>query len=251
MINKNSKIFIAGHKGMIGSAIMRRLKKLKYKNLFYQTRKELDLTNHNVKINYENKGLLIKGKGNILFQNKRDLIDYSIRAKNKIYKFNSSLIIKNNPIYIESINFKNNEDIETKINLKGTYDQKNRIQFKLISLKDESSEILAKNIILDNENRFIDMEFLKLDYYDADNLKNSAKINKKNKEYFLDGSVLNFDNLIENLLNSDDQNNLKISNKKFKFNINLKKTFCQISDFIIFILLAFFFFNDWFKIFFY
>ena len=31
MINKNSKIFIAGHKGMIGSAILRRLKKLKYK----------------------------------------------------------------------------------------------------------------------------------------------------------------------------------------------------------------------------
>ena len=44
MINKNSKIFIAGHKGMIGSAILRKLKKLKYKNLFYKTRKELDLT---------------------------------------------------------------------------------------------------------------------------------------------------------------------------------------------------------------
>ena len=44
MINKNSKRFIAGHKGMIGSAILRKLKKLKYKNLFYKTRKELDLT---------------------------------------------------------------------------------------------------------------------------------------------------------------------------------------------------------------
>ena len=69
------------------------------------------------------------------------------------------------------------------------------------------------------------MEFLKLDYYDAGNLKNSAKISKKNKEYFLDGSVLNFDNLIENLLNKDDQNNFKISNKKYKLNINLKKIY--------------------------
>ena len=93
----------------------------------------------------------------------------------------------------------------------------------MISLKDENNEILAKNIILDNENRFIDMGFLKLDYYDTDNLKKSTMINKKNKEYFLDGAVLNFDNLIENLLNNDDQNNFKISNKKYKININLKK----------------------------
>ena len=145
-----------------------------------------------------------------------------MRAKNKIYKFNSSLIVKNNPIYIESINFKNNEDIETKINLKGSYDQKNRIQFNLVSLKDENNEILAKDIILDNENKLL-IWILKLDYYDADNLKNSAKIKKRNKEYFLDGTVLNFDNFIENLLNNDDQNNLKISNKKYKLNINLEK----------------------------
>ena len=67
----------------------------------------------------------------------------------------------------------------------------------MVSLKDENNEILAKDIILDNENRFIDMGFLKLDYYDTDNLKNSAKINKKNKEYFLDGAVLNFYNLLK------------------------------------------------------
>jgi GDP-L-fucose synthase len=44
MINKYSKIYIAGHRGMIGSAILRKLKKLKFKNLFYKTRSELDLT---------------------------------------------------------------------------------------------------------------------------------------------------------------------------------------------------------------
>ena len=45
MINKNSKIFIAGHNGMVGSAILRKLKQLKYKKLFFQTRKQLDLNN--------------------------------------------------------------------------------------------------------------------------------------------------------------------------------------------------------------
>tara|TARA_X000000950_G_C13851550_1_gene634684 strand:- start:125 stop:1054 length:930 start_codon:yes stop_codon:yes gene_type:complete len=52
MINKNSKIFIAGHKGMVGSAILRRLKKLSYKKIFYQTRKQLDLTDQKKVHNY-------------------------------------------------------------------------------------------------------------------------------------------------------------------------------------------------------
>ena len=33
MINKNSKIFVAGHKGLIGSAIIRRLDILNYKKV--------------------------------------------------------------------------------------------------------------------------------------------------------------------------------------------------------------------------
>ena len=44
MINKNSKIFLAGHKGMVGSAILRKLKELNYKNIFIVTKKQLDLT---------------------------------------------------------------------------------------------------------------------------------------------------------------------------------------------------------------
>ncbi len=44
MINKNSKIFVAGHNGIIGSAIVRRLKNLNYKNILIKNRKQLDLT---------------------------------------------------------------------------------------------------------------------------------------------------------------------------------------------------------------
>jgi GDP-L-fucose synthase len=44
-MNKESKIYVAGHKGMVGSAIVRRLTELGYTNLILKTRKELDLTN--------------------------------------------------------------------------------------------------------------------------------------------------------------------------------------------------------------
>ncbi len=44
-MNKESKIYIAGHRGMVGSAIMRELQRLGYHNLVYRTSSELDLTN--------------------------------------------------------------------------------------------------------------------------------------------------------------------------------------------------------------
>ncbi|MBD1140994.1 GDP-L-fucose synthase [Pelagibacterales bacterium SAG-MED39] len=45
MINKNSKIFVAGHNGLVGSAIVRKLKNKGYKKIITETRLNLDLTN--------------------------------------------------------------------------------------------------------------------------------------------------------------------------------------------------------------
>lgn len=42
-MNKDSKIYIAGHLGLVGSALVRELKQLGYNNLVYRTSKELDL----------------------------------------------------------------------------------------------------------------------------------------------------------------------------------------------------------------
>ncbi len=42
-MEKSSKIYIAGHRGMVGSAIVRKLEKEGYTNLIYKTSKELDL----------------------------------------------------------------------------------------------------------------------------------------------------------------------------------------------------------------
>ncbi|WP_417197999.1 GDP-L-fucose synthase family protein [Bizionia sp.] len=44
-MNKNAKIYVAGHTGMVGSAIMRALEAQGFTNLLYRSSKELDLTN--------------------------------------------------------------------------------------------------------------------------------------------------------------------------------------------------------------
>ena len=44
-MNKDSKIYVAGHRGLVGSAIVRNLMKKGFKNIIYRTHNELDLTN--------------------------------------------------------------------------------------------------------------------------------------------------------------------------------------------------------------
>ena len=52
MINLNSKIYIAGHRGLVGSAIFRQLKKKGYKKILTADKSKLDLTNQSKVYNF-------------------------------------------------------------------------------------------------------------------------------------------------------------------------------------------------------
>ncbi|KAI3814403.1 hypothetical protein L1987_19158 [Smallanthus sonchifolius] len=45
VVEKSGKIFVAGHRGLVGSAVVRRLRSLGYTNLILRSHSELDLTN--------------------------------------------------------------------------------------------------------------------------------------------------------------------------------------------------------------
>tara|TARA_B100000989_G_scaffold118401_1_gene87182 strand:+ start:260 stop:1204 length:945 start_codon:yes stop_codon:yes gene_type:complete len=54
-LNKRSKIFIAGHNGMVGSSLLRHFKKKGYENLFFKNRKSLNLIDQKKTFSYINK----------------------------------------------------------------------------------------------------------------------------------------------------------------------------------------------------
>ena len=47
MINRSSRIYVAGHQGLVGSAILRALKARGFKNLIYRSKKQLNLNEQN------------------------------------------------------------------------------------------------------------------------------------------------------------------------------------------------------------
>ena len=51
-MNKESKIFVAGHKGLVGSAIVRKLKAEGYDNLICRTHRQMDLCNQQLVLDF-------------------------------------------------------------------------------------------------------------------------------------------------------------------------------------------------------
>lgn len=51
-MEKNAKIYVAGHRGLVGSAIVRALKKAGYENLVLKTSAELDLTSQQATVDF-------------------------------------------------------------------------------------------------------------------------------------------------------------------------------------------------------
>ena len=92
MLNKNSFIFVTGHRGLVGSSLLRRLKFYGYKNIIVKTKKELDLRNQNKVSNFFKKNKIdavinAAGKvGGILANNryKADFIYDNMSIQNNI-----------------------------------------------------------------------------------------------------------------------------------------------------------------------
>jgi GDP-L-fucose synthase len=94
MLKKNSKIFLAGHKGMVGSAILRKLKLSGYNNIITQNKRNLNLLDQKKVYNYINR---IKPKVVIIAAARVGGI--FINSKNKANFIYENLTIQNNLIH--------------------------------------------------------------------------------------------------------------------------------------------------------
>ena len=115
MINKNSKIYLAGHTGLVGSSVLRVLKKKGFKKIILKKRKELDLTNQAKVFNFLKK---TKPDAIIICAAKVG----GISANNKFKsEFSKSELNENIVVLLKPITFMNNSGIALK-EIKEFYD---------------------------------------------------------------------------------------------------------------------------------
>ena len=199
------------------------LNQLNLIKIFPEIKEEISFFKNKINIRYEDKNFEIKGKGNISIQNQYDYIEYIIKNNNDKFNFETSYKINKNPLFLDFLNFKKNQKLETLINIKGYKDKKNKVKLNLLSLNEANSDILIKDLLLDSNFKIMDVKNIKLNYLDKDNKKNSLFLLKKNKKYNLTGSFFNADKFIENLLFDSKEKKSKFFSKNFDLNLNIKE----------------------------
>ena len=199
------------------------LNKYDLKKILPNIEKKIKFNNHKIKINYNKKTLQIDGVGKILLQENNDELSYSLIRKEKNLTFKSNIEIKDNPLLIDFINFEKNKNSQLIIEINGTKNSKNITQLNLISLRENENKLDITNLTLNEKFNVIDLEAVKADYVDMDNIQNKFVIKIIDDYYRLEGPSLNINKLVDNLINNDEKSN--ILKKNFKLNININKLF--------------------------
>ena len=98
-MNKNLKIYIAGHNGLVGSALFRLLKKKGYKKIITTSRSKLDLTNQNKVFSF-----LRRKKPDVIFLAAAKVGGIATNNKLRGQFIYENLVIQNNIIHAAFLN---------------------------------------------------------------------------------------------------------------------------------------------------
>tara|TARA_B100000900_G_scaffold399865_1_gene402886 strand:- start:721 stop:2913 length:2193 start_codon:yes stop_codon:yes gene_type:complete len=198
---------------------------LKLESIFPKIKKNIIFKNQNLNLTYKKDNLKIVGEGGIFLQNQIDQINYEILKKNNELKFKTNLTILKNPFKIDFLRYKKNKNSNLELKLSGKTYIGGKSEFNEISLKEKNKIIHIKNLIFSNDIKIDDLDYINLNYTDSDGLKNNLKLIKKNNDYLISGNSFSIDNLIDELLISKNDKKLKLFNKNFKINFDVKKIY--------------------------
>ena len=184
-----------------------------------KTKNILNLKDHKIKLQYKDNNLSVEGLGKISLDREFNKINYTFSKKDKKYNFETDLEINDTPIKIDFINYEKDKNLNSQLKINGNYNKKFGLDLKKISIFSKNNRISIDDLIIDGKNKIVKVDKIDLDYFDISDKKNKFVINRiKNNEYELNGSILNADSLITNLLKSNNDQQLDI----FKENINIK-----------------------------
>ena len=191
---------------------------------FTDSKKELEVLDHKINLNFENGNFSIDGKGKILIQNKEDLVNYSVKLKDNNYKFSSTFELVNNRLLLDFLNYEKEENDKLELKINGS-NIKGKTFFESIILEENDNNFEIKNLVMADNLKIDNFEMIKLYYFDQQNMKNDLKINKRKTDYFISGNFFNSSKILDLLTSDDDQNNLKIFKRNFDLVLKINEVY--------------------------
>ncbi len=200
------------------------------KKLIPQIEKKIIFENHLVNLDYKKNSLKIKGSGDFFIQEK-DKIEYEISKKDKNYRVKSFIKISNNQFNLDFLNYEKKKNTKLNIDLILDINDKNHLFFENISLIENDNQFQIKKLSLEEDFLINGFQMIILNYLDKDNIKNKITIKNNNNNYSINGEIFNADKILKNILETDNDD-LKLFNKDFNINIDVKKVHLDIENFI-------------------
>ena len=192
--------------------------------------KQVKLEDHKIKIKLT-KGILdIKGDGDIYIGDELEQLTYSIINDDGKITFDTKLNIKNNPLIINFLDYEKNKEDSSEILLKGVYKKNKELIFQTISIIERNNKILIKNLLLSENFKIKDLDYIKLDYRNKNDLLNNLELKRNKDNFSIKGKSFDATQFINNSMD-DDQGSVIFENFNSKFDIKIDTTYLNKNDY--------------------
>ena len=199
------------------------LKKQDFISVFFPSANEnINLKNQKLNIKYNNKKLSLAGEGKIKVDDEFESIKYLISTKDKKINFDLDLNLDKTDFEVNFFNYKKNNKIDTQLKIDGYYEQDKNLSLNNLTILEDKNKIEVSNLVLNNNNSIINVDYIEFDYLDTESKLNKYSIKKIKKDvYDIIGFSLNANTLITNLLKGNDKKRNNIFQNNIALNIKL------------------------------
>ena len=205
---------------------------IKLKYFFPEMKEIIPLKNNKINFIKTKTSFNLEGKGKVKFQNEYDEFNYKLKKEDNDYIFDTKINIINNPIFIDFLNFKTSDKIETKLNITGKYRKDKNLILKEIKLINDKNIVKINDLELNNDYKISSINSAEIDLIDEFEKKNQLIINKDKEYYNIYSKSFNASVFLNDLLTKNDEKDLNLFDKKFNLKVNFNKLFVNENDFI-------------------
>ena len=192
----------------------------------------IKLEGHKIAINFNKNRFDIKGGGNILLEDKLDVLSYQIIKDNKNLSFDTEIYIKNNSLFIDFLDYEKKEGSNSIVSIKGNLKKNNQPRFDLINLKEKDNEILINGLDLTKDLKIVDIESFNLKYKNNRNIFNKLNLIRDNSNFIIEGESIDASKMIDNIMNSNEESSSIFESISSKINMRIKKVYIDDVNYI-------------------
>ncbi|MDC1463043.1 hypothetical protein N8449_01940 [Alphaproteobacteria bacterium] len=191
---------------------------------------QVKFKDHKIKIEFTKNTLDVKGDGDIYIGDEFEQLSYSIINNDGKITFDTKLNIKNNPLIINFLDYKKKKKDSSEILLEGIYKKNKELIFKNISITEKNNQILIKDLLLSKNFKIKDLDYVKLDYRNKNDLLNNIELKKNKSKFSIIGKSFDATQFINNSMD-DDESSTIFENFNSRFSIKIDTTYINKNDY--------------------